>query len=472
MLFNSIDFIFFFVIVFTLFYCVNHKFRWALLLATSYLFYAYWEPYYLIIILFSTLVDYTVGLQIIKFPKSKKWLLGISLTANLGILFLFKYFNFFNEALSQALSVIGVDINPYETSLLLPVGISYYTFQTLSYTIDLYKDRIKPEPHLGKFALFVSFFPQLVAGPIERAKNLLPQFKKINQKITYENLAAGLSQMLLGFIKKTIIADTIAIYVNSIYDKHELYSPVTLFFASILFLIQVYCDFSGYTDIAIGVARTLGFRLSKNFDIPLFSYSFREFWRRWHISLSKWIFDYIYAPLRGNDRSDFNRYKNIMIVFFVMGLWHGASFNFVMFGVLAGLLLVVEQVIGLDKLEPKNLLIKFFRVGYIFFFMAICMIFFRSESTTQSFDILSKILNPAAYSTFSIDLLSIRVFVKMALSIAILFSLELFYFKKYDFDHFVSKTPVLLTALVMVLAILAIMLFGVREEGTFIYFQF
>lgn len=472
MLFNSIDFIFFFVIVFTLFYCVNHKFRWALLLATSYLFYAYWEPYYLIIILFSTLVDYTVGLQIIKFPKSKKWLLGISLTANLGILFIFKYFNFFNEALAQALSVIGVDINPYETSLLLPIGISYYTFQTLSYTIDLYKDRIKPEPHLGKFALFVSFFPQLVAGPIERAKNLLPQFKKINQKITYENLAAGLSQMVLGFIKKTIIADTIAIYVNSIYDKHELYSPVTLFFASVLFLIQVYCDFSGYTDIAIGVARTLGFRLSKNFDIPLFSYSFREFWRRWHISLSRWIFDYIYAPLRGDDRSDFNRYKNIMIVFFVMGLWHGASFNFVMFGVLAGLLLVVEQVIGIDKLEPKNLLIKFLRVSYIFFFMAFCMIFFRSESTTQSLDILSKILNPAAYSTFSIDLLSIRVFVKMALSIAILFSLELFYFKKYDFDHFVSKTPVLLTALVMVLAIMAIMIFGVREEGTFIYFQF
>lgn len=472
MLFNSIDFVFFFAIVFTLFYCVNHKFRWILLLATSYFFYAYWEPYYLIIILFSTLVDYVVGLQIIKFPKSKKWLLGISLTANLGILFAFKYFNFFNEALAETLSIIGVDFNPAKTNLLLPVGISYYTFQTLSYTIDLYKGRIKPEPHLGKFALFVSFFPQLVAGPIERAKNLLPQFQKINQKINYKNLASGLSQMLWGFTKKVVIADTIALYVNQIYGKHEIHSPVTLFLTSVLFFVQLYCDFSGYTDIALGTARTLGFKLSRNFNLPLFSYSIGEFWRRWHISLYRWILDYIYAPLRGNDRSDFNRYKNVMIVFFVIGLWHGASFNFVIFGIITGLIVVVEHMIGLHKIKPKSLFTKFLRIAYLFTWGALCLIFFRSESTSQSFDILGTILSPSAYSNLSIATLSTALFVQMILSIIILFCIEQFYFKKYDFDHFVNKTSIFLTALIMALTIIIIVLLGVREDVAFIYFQF
>lgn len=472
MLFNSIDFVFFFVIVFTLFYCVNHKFRWILLLATSYFFYAYWEPYYLIIILFSTLVDYIVGLQIIRFPKSKKWLLGISLTANLGILFAFKYFNFFNEALAQILALVGMEFTPAKTSLLLPVGISYYTFQTLSYTIDLYKDRIKPEPHLGKFALFVSFFPQLVAGPIERAKNLLPQFQKIRQKITYENLAAGLSQMLWGFIKKTVIADTIALYVDSIYDKHEIHSPLTLFLTSVLFFVQLYCDFSGYTDIALGTARTLGFKLSRNFNLPLFSYSIGEFWRRWHMSLYRWILDYIYAPLRGNDRSDFNRYKNVMIVFFVIGLWHGASFNFVIFGIITGLIVVVEHMIGLHKLKPKNLLVKSLRIAYLYTWGALCLIFFRSESTEQSLDILGTILSPSAYTNLAIATLSTELFVQMILSILIFFSIEHFYFKKYDFEYFVNKTPPLLTAFIMALAVIMIVLFGVREDVAFIYFQF
>lgn len=472
MLFNSIDFVVLYLVVLVLFYCTNHKFRWVLLLATSYFFYAYWEPYYLIIIIFSTLVDYIIGLQILKRPQAKKWLLAISLFANLGILFVFKYLNFFNEFLAFTFSQVGIEFVPAQTSLLLPVGISYYTFQTLSYTIDLYRDRIKPERHLGKFALFVSFFPQLVAGPIERAKNLLPQFQKIQQKLTYQNFAAGLSQMLWGFIKKTIIADTIRIYVDSIYDKHELHSPITLFFTSVLFFVQLYCDFSGYTDIALGTARTLGFKLSRNFNLPLFSYSIGEFWRRWHISLYRWILDYIYAPLRGNDRSNFNRYKNVMIVFFVIGLWHGASFNFVIFGIITGLIVVVEHMLGVHKMKPKSLLVKFLRIGYLYTWGALCLIFFRAESTQQSFEILGTILSPAAYSDNSISILGGGIFAQMILSVLIFFSIEHFYFKKYDFDDFVEKRSVYAAALYFAMAIILIILFGVRSEAAFIYFQF
>ena len=290
MLFNSIDFILFFVAFSVLFFASNAKYRWVLLLSASYFFYMYWKWEYIILIILSTLVDYYSGIQMSKKDNKKERLpyLLLSLVFNLGLLFTFKYLDFFTDSIN---AIAQTDIP--EAQLLLPMGISFYTFQTLSYSINIYRGIDKCETHLGKFALYVSFFPQLVAGPIERASHLLPQLQFNRNKLELNNVASGLMQVIIGFYKKVVVADLIAIYIESIYGNHEMHTGFTLLFATYLFAIQIYCDFSGYTDIAIGCARILGYDLMENFRQPYFATSITDFWRKWHISLSTWLRDSI-----------------------------------------------------------------------------------------------------------------------------------------------------------------------------------
>ncbi len=346
MTFTSPEFVIFFSAFVPLYFATAHRYRWVLLLLASYFFYAYGSGIYVVLILFSTLVDYTSAraMGVTTNPRRKKLLLAASLTVNLGTLFIFKYFNFFNQSFAALAEVLSVGYPIGALSVLLPVGISFYTFQSMAYTIDVYRGAIEPEKHLGIMATFVAFFPQLVAGPIERAQHMLPQFRRRVQFDT-ERTVAGLRLILWGAFKKIVIADRLAIYVNTVYNAPERHSGLPLLIATVFFAFQIYSDFSAYTDIAIGSAKILGFDLMENFRQPYFSKSAREFWARWHISLSTWFRDYLYIPLGGN-RVPFPRYLlNLMIVFVVSGLWHGASWTFVIWGALHGIYIVVEATL-------------------------------------------------------------------------------------------------------------------------------
>jgi len=335
MLFNSIEFAIFFPIVFIVYWLVAKKIvlRNFWLLLTSYVFYGWWDWRFLLLIAFSSLVDYLVGRRLGKATeeRERKKLLLLSLGVNLGLLFYFKYTNFFIESFVDSFRLFGSKLELSTLEIILPVGISFYTFQTLSYTIDIYKKKLEPTKNALAFFAFVSFFPQLVAGPIERASHLLPQFY-VRHKFNYAQVKSGCLLILLGLFKKMVIADRAAIYVNSIFNSTETQDGVTYFLASILFAFQIYCDFSGYSDIAIGLGRTMGFDLMKNFDSPYSSKSLTEFWRRWHISLSTWFRDYVYIPLGGSKNGKFRTYFNLFLVFLISGFWHGAALTFIIWG--------------------------------------------------------------------------------------------------------------------------------------------
>ena len=342
MLFNSSHFLIFFPVVVSLHFLIPHKVRYLWLLAASYYFYMCWNPKYALLMLTSTAITYASGLLIHRADRKnniilKKLWVAVSFISNLAILFLFKYFDFALNNLNQILSLVGTQLIKPSFSLLLPVGISFYTFQALSYTMDVYRHDVAPEHNFLKYALFVSFFPQLVAGPIERSSNLIHQISE-RHSFDFHRFLRGLSLMLWGYFQKLVIADRAAIFVNTVYNNpshYDYYGLVTIL-ATILFAFQIYCDFSSYSDIARGAAEILGFTLMKNFDTPYFSQSISEFWRRWHISLSTWFRDYVYIPLGGNRKGTCRKYINLMIVFCISGLWHGASWNFVIWGALNG----------------------------------------------------------------------------------------------------------------------------------------
>lgn len=336
MRFNSLDFAFFLPIVFVLYWLwfyKNNRSRSIFLTAVSYVFYGWWDYRFLGLIVISTLCDYIIGIALEKNkdPQKRKLALWLSVAINLGILGFFKYCNFFVEAFQDAFSVFGYTLGGTSLEILLPVGISFYTFQTLSYTIDVYRKDIKACHDLGAFAAYVSFFPQLVAGPIERAKNLLPQFYNA-KKFDPGQAIYGLRLILFGLFKKMVVADQCALVVNAVYQHPENQSSVSLAVATLCFAVQIYGDFSGYTDIAIGTARLFGFKLSKNFAYPYFSRSIAEFWRRWHISLTTWFKDYLYIPLGGSRAGKSKTLRNVFIIFLVSGFWHGASWNFILWG--------------------------------------------------------------------------------------------------------------------------------------------
>ena len=464
MLFNSLDYILFLIVFTIIFFLVKPKYRWFLLLAASYFFYMCWKWEFIFLIIFSTLVDFFCGIKMSKAKalKQRKIFLFISLVTNIGLLFFFKYFDFFTDSLNQ---FSGSNFEPL--NLILPMGISFYTFQTMAYSIDIYKGKINAETHLGKFALYVSFFPQLVAGPIERADKLLPQFQSNNNKFTFKNFISGTTQVLFGLYKKVVVADLIAIYVESIYGTYELYTGFTLLFATYLFAIQIYCDFSGYTDIAIGSARILGYDLMENFKTPYFSKSITEFWRRWHISLSSWLRDYLYINLGGNRNGTILTYRNLMITMLLGGLWHGASWNFLIWGGLHGLFLGLERFFNYPSyINAKSNIQKFFSAIISFNLVCFAWIFFRAETLSKSIGIISRIFDFDFFINLKIK--DSNVFISIIFNIIILLALEKFI--KNISQNKLSQT--LKVTFIHVILIILILLFGVNEGSQFIYFQF
>jgi len=410
MLFNSIEFAIFLPLVFAIYwFLLKEKLNGQniLIFCSSYIFYGWWDIRFLSLILISTLVDFLIGIRLEKEESEprRKILLYFSLLVNLGMLGFFKYYNFFIESFSDAFTFLGYSINAQSLNIILPVGISFYTFQTLSYTIDVYKKEIKPTKNFIAFAAFVSFFPQLVAGPIERAKNLLPQFF-IRREFSYNLAVDGLRQMLFGLFKKVVIADNCATIVNVVYNDIGSFSGSALLLASIFFAFQIYGDFSGYSDIAIGTSRLFGFNLKQNFAFPYFSRDIAEFWRRWHMSLTTWFRDYLYIPLGGSRGSKFNQVRNTFIIFLVSGFWHGASWNFVFWGLLNAIWFLPLLIFKLNRkntntVAENNLipnLKDFCKIILTFFLTTITWIFFRADSLDTAFTFISGIFS---YSLFS-----------------------------------------------------------------------
>jgi alginate O-acetyltransferase complex protein AlgI len=347
MLFNSLHYLVFLPIVVGLYYIIPHKWRWLLLLVASYYFYMCWKAVYAILLLVSTGAAYGAGLGIDRTEntRTKKIFLWSCITLLLGILFTFKYFNFASATLRGFCAELGVPLQMPISHLLLPIGISFYTFQKISYVVDVYHGKVKAEKHFGIFAVYSCFFPQLVAGPIERAQHLLPQFYG-KHEFSYDRVTSGLRLILWGLFKKIVVADRVAVLVKAVYDDPRSYTGLPLVVATVFFAIQIYCDFSGYTDIAIGSARLIGFDLMANFRQPYFSRTIPEFWHRWHISLSTWFRDYLYIPLGGNRVTKWRWYYNLFITFFLSGLWHGASWTFAAWGALHGCYMVLYSLFG------------------------------------------------------------------------------------------------------------------------------
>ena len=405
MLFNSIDFAIFLPIVFLLYWFVankNLKLQNFLIVVASYVFYGWWDWRFLSLILLSTLVDYTIGRKLSNEENQtkKKILLWTSLVVNLGFLGFFKYYNFFLDNFVTAFSFFGHPINPQGLNVILPVGISFYTFQTLSYTIDVYRKKLEPTKDFIAFTAFVSFFPQLVAGPIERATNLLPQFYK-KRTFEYDKAVDGLRQILWGLFKKIVIADNAAQLANEIFNNSADYSGSTLVLGALFFTFQIYGDFSGYSDIAIGTSRLFGFNLMQNFNFPYFSRDIAEFWRRWHISLSTWFRDYLYIPLGGSRGNTWMKVRNTFIIFVVSGFWHGANWTFIIWGALNALYFIPLLLLGKNRVNTDTIaenrhlpsLKEFFQMGITFGLTVLAWVFFRAENIEHALSYLSTIFS-------------------------------------------------------------------------------
>jgi alginate O-acetyltransferase complex protein AlgI len=399
--FNSTRFFFFFTIVVAAYFAIPYRFRWVLLLCASYYFYMCWKPTYAILLFLSTFIVYYTGIQMGKteIKSKRKQFLILGLFSNLGLLFLFKYYNFFNDSFRTLFNQYNLFYGIPALKFLLPVGISFYIFKSLSYSIDVYRGDQAPEKHLGIFALYVAFFPQLLAGPIERSTHLLPQLRKAFH-FDYQRFTEGAKLIFWGLFQKVVVADTLSTLVDAVYDQPTQYNGISLMVATIFFAFQIYCDFSGYSDIAIGAAQILGYRTMENFNRPYFSKSIMDFWRRWHISLSTWFRDYLYIPLGGNRVSVPRWYLNLFVVFLLCGLWHGANWTFVIWGGLHGFYLVFSNVthrarekvtlrIGLDR---TPVLFRSLKVLTTFFLVCFAWIFFRSNSVSDAIYIVSHLL--------------------------------------------------------------------------------
>jgi D-alanyl-lipoteichoic acid acyltransferase DltB (MBOAT superfamily) len=471
MLFNSLEFIIFFPVVCVIYFLLkNNKWRIPFLLIASYYFYMNWKPVYAVLIMTSTILTYACGLLVEKNKQNirkKKTFLITSLILNFSILFVFKYFNFINESVFSILEMAGLRWPVPNLDILLPVGISFYTFQAVGYSIDVYRGTIRAERNFVTYALFVSFFPQLVAGPIERANKLLPQFHE-EHSFSYDNAVEGLKQMIWGFFMKICVADVLSEYVNAVFNNVSQHNGTSLLLATVFFTFQIYCDFGGYSNIAIGAARVMGFRLMENFHRPYFSLNIKEFWKRWHISLSSWFMDYVYIPLGGN-RVKYPRHLfNLMVTFLVSGVWHGANWTFVVWGGLHG----IYQVIGniwrryIHKFEYKTFISRGFGIVFCFVLVAFAWIFFRANNVNDAFTIVQKIFTEHG-----------ALFVEKAVFIhgfAALFILLL----KDTIDnfnlnfHFMHSRHIVVRYLSTVFLITYILLFGSFSSGQFIYFQF
>lgn len=490
MLFNSLQFLIFFPIVTLVYFIIPHRVRYLWLLGASYYFYMCWNPEYALLMATSTVITYLSGFCIDKGKTdiSRKIMVGISFTLNLAILFYFKYFYFTVDNINAIRQIFNLKALVPKFDVILPVGISFYTFQALSYTVDVYRKEIPPEKNLFKYALFVSFFPQLVAGPIERSKNLISQVSE-RHHFNYERVRHGLLVMLWGFFQKLVIADRAAILVNAVYNSSAEYGGIMLAIATVCFAVQIYCDFASYSLIAKGAAEVMGFRLMDNFAQPYLSTSIAEFWRRWHISLSSWFKDYLYIPLGGNRKGNFRKHMNIMIVFLVSGLWHGASWNFVVWGFVHGAYQILGamtnnirrlicEILSIDRTKPQY---KAFQRAITFVLVCFAWIFFRSESLAQALDIIKKIFTDfrpwsvwgGGIASMGLDManiwvLVVAIFVQMAVSVKENKGISVF--DSVEKMHLFARWPVYFALLFTVL------IFGIYgpgfAESQFIYFQF
>ena len=482
MLFNSIDFAIFLPIVFILYWFLtnkNLKLQNLLLVVASYFFYGWWDWRFLSLIAFSTVVDYSVGIALSKQQKKSKrqLLLWVSILVNLGFLGFFKYYNFFLDNLISAFTLFGKELSSNSLNIILPVGISFYTFQTLSYTIDVYKGKLKPTKNFIAFMAFVSFFPQLVAGPIERATNLLPQFYK-KRSFNHNKAVNGLRQILWGLFKKIVIADNSAEFANEIFNNSANYDGSALVLGVLFFTFQIYGDFSGYSDIAIGTARLFGFNLKQNFAFPYFSRDIAEFWRRWHISLSTWFRDYLYIPLGGSRGGNIMKVKNTFIIFVVSGFWHGANWTFIVWGALNAiyflpLLLTNKNRTHLNVVAKNSNLpsIKeFFQIATTFWLTVLAWVFFRANNVNHAFEYLTGIFSK---SLFTIPELSNKQHALETL-ILVFFMLIIEWFSRKDqfgIEKIALKwnRSLRLCFYVFIVCLIALYL---GKEQEFIYFQF
>jgi len=427
----------------------------------------YFIPVYILVIWCTIIIHYLLGIAIEKASGQKKKLfLIVSIIANLSILGFFKYYNFLNENLGVILHGAGYkDLFPF-LKIALPIGLSFHTFQAMSYTIDIYHGQQKAEKHFGIYALYIMFFPQLVAGPIERAGNMIHQFYE-EHFFNSKHVIYGIQQMLWGLFKKVVVADTIAIYVNSVYNNSEHNHGLTLIFATYAFAFQIYCDFSGYSDIAVGAARVLGFELTQNFDLPYFSKSITEFWRRWHISLSTWLRDYLYIPLGGNRIGNIKMYRNILITMLLGGLWHGASWTFIIWGLLNGVYLCIDKLCSSIGIRIPGKLLKVFIT-----FNLICFswIFFRADTFHQATAIVRSIFTTTGF--FNLRIQDAEIFVSMLVKIFLLLMVEYFLLRKHTLDFSEIKDSTIWSVSFSTCVVLLIVIFGVKEGSQFIYFQF
>jgi len=488
MLFNSIEFTIFLPLVFVLywaFFAKNIKSKNIFFVIISYIFYGWWDWRFLFLIIISSFVDYFVGrkIPVAKTKKIKNSLLILSIFVNLGFLMFFKYFNFFIDNFHQAFTFFGMPFNKRTLSIVLPVGISFYTFQTMSYSIDVYREKLKPTKDIFAFFAYVSFFPQLVAGPIERAINLLPQFYT-PKKFDYKEAADGMRQILWGFFKKIVIADNAAVFVNDIFSNYTDYNGSTLLIGGFFFAFQIYGDFSGYSDIAIGTARLFGFKLMRNFAFPYFSRDIAEFWRRWHISLSSWFKDYLYIPLGGSRGTKTKIIMNTFIIFIVSGFWHGANWTFVAWGALNALYFIP---LFLSKKNRKNIDIvakgkffpsikEIFQIGTTFFLTIIAWIFFRAENITMAFNYLKRVFSRTLFSAphmdHSFEISQVIPVYTLFIMIFVLIFTEWIQRDKQHGLEFNGKIKPFFKYSVYLVVMFLILIFGNFSKTEFIYFAF
>jgi len=473
MLFNSVAFLFFLPIVLILYWLVgrgNLRHQNVLLLVSSYFFYGWWDYRFLALIFLSTLIDYVVGLkidQVVYAQQRRKWLM-VSIIFNLGLLGFFKYYNFFVQSWVDSFELIGYQMDPWTLNIVLPVGISFYTFQTMSYSLDVYSRKLKPTRNFVDFAAFVSFFPQLVAGPIERASNLLPQIQR-RRSCDPGAWFDGLELVVWGFFKKVVIADSLSEPVHLIFSSYEGYSGGALILGVLFFALQIYCDFSGYSDIAIGISKWFGIELMQNFNFPYFSKSISEFWHKWHISLSTWFRDYLYLPI-GGSRVPLSRGSiNVLIVFIVSGFWHGANWTFLAWGFLHGAYFIPSFVlrkshINLASTLPSSrtvrILIELSQVILTFVLVCIGWIFFRSENLHQAFDFIGHIS-----LTYSFEFVKELKYVVLFL----FFEILIFQVKRLKLERF--SFPIVRYG-VYTYFILSVVSHATKHGSNFIYFQF
>jgi D-alanyl-lipoteichoic acid acyltransferase DltB (MBOAT superfamily) len=483
MLFNSFEFALFLPLVFAIYWMIpgeRKRLRNGMLLVASYVFYGWWDERFLLLIVFSTLLDFSIGKRLgaVEAPRTRKYLLYLSLAGNLGVLGFFKYYNFFIDNFITAFSWFGLEPDLNVLTIVLPVGISFYTFQTLSYTIDVYRRKLAPTGDLLAFAAYVSFFPQLVAGPIERATHLLPQFLSRRQ-FDYHLAVDGLRQILWGFFKKLVIADNCAVYANMIFNSSEDYTGSTLLLGAFFFAFQIYGDFSGYSDIAIGTARLFGFDLRRNFAYPYFSRDIAEFWRRWHISLSTWFRDYLYIPLGGSRGGRWQRLRNIFIVFIVSGFWHGANWTFLAWGALHAVYYLPVMLRGQHRQHMGIVAAgrrlpsvqEFIQMMLTFLLVTLAWVFFRAESLLHAFQYLGSIFSSTLFTAPDFD----RRFYALQTILLILFFITVEWNGRrweYGIERVGEKWGRGVRWCWYILLIFMIGMFMQTMETPFIYFQF